>query len=739
MACIWSSSVQLTWGVAALRAIVMNMHTWASRVLKPQLQARVLQILQAEVESPKTSNETPDDEPTLQSLFASPQVNATCASKPPSSTAPTPALRNMDRSRSRLGSNSKVVGSRPVTPSSPAYPTRFIATPRAMITTTGSTSTGATPTATATPLITIGSFGTPMSTNVESQTKNTTIRRDNGSATKTGASIEAELDQMTKSFDSTTLEERADLFGSGSQFETTKVPTIFEKLCSNSKTPAQSSGATSTLFGSNDLAQQAACAKKPSLFGRASSSPLFGLPRKPVFDFGGSPSGSQLTTGSASSGRPFGFGSPARPAPTSNGSPSGSQPASGSTSSNRLFGSPGKPVSMAFGFGSTKFPTSPTEKKLLGSTNSATVPSCDGAFILGCPRSDVKSSSGASLLGPASFTSTPGAQSSISGANTSEHHGISNNLNTATTSQSGLQPFGGTEHSEKEDLGANVSISSGFKIGQQSEQRLHHNPPFGNPLECAAPGEDQSSHTIDSKSGSETAHDTEDEDADSAAHLSGEDENRTSTYRDDADDNTSVSSSDESPDVASESIVDESESELRSYDVAPSPRPRPKYLSETEQAWLIGMGSLSGYELARAPYLRTMFMARNTNRQISMLRVVLGSGCMQEDCYWLDDKDVLGEVLKLLNSTTSYCKVTRTAFREGNAYAGIAIALIMMCDNRSEAIRWRCFRETLSMRSQKACSEIILLNKSFDLTEDEWAAWEDSALQASRNYRRRRT
>jgi hypothetical protein len=151
------------------------------------------------------------------------------------------------------------------------------------------------------------------------------------------------------------------------------------------------------------------------------------------------------------------------------------------------------------------------------------------------------------------------------------------------------------------------------------------------------------------------------------------------------------------------------------------------------------MGSLSGYELARAPYLRTIFMARNTNRQISMLRVVLGSGCMQDDRYWLDDNDVLGEVLKLLNSTTRYCKVTKAGFREGRADADFVIALIMMCDNRSEAIRWRCFRETLSMRSKKVCSEIILLNKSFDLTEEEWAAWEDSALQAGRNHGRRRT
>lgn len=44
MVCIWSTSVLLTWGVASLRTIVLNMHTWASRVLKPRIQAGVYQV-----------------------------------------------------------------------------------------------------------------------------------------------------------------------------------------------------------------------------------------------------------------------------------------------------------------------------------------------------------------------------------------------------------------------------------------------------------------------------------------------------------------------------------------------------------------------------------------------------------------------------------------------------------------------------------------------------------------------
>lgn len=44
MICIWSTSVRLTWGVASLRSIILNMHVWASRVLKPKIQAGVYQV-----------------------------------------------------------------------------------------------------------------------------------------------------------------------------------------------------------------------------------------------------------------------------------------------------------------------------------------------------------------------------------------------------------------------------------------------------------------------------------------------------------------------------------------------------------------------------------------------------------------------------------------------------------------------------------------------------------------------
>ena len=45
MVCIWANSVKLTWAVAALQKIIMNMHLWASRLLKPRIQTWLFQAL----------------------------------------------------------------------------------------------------------------------------------------------------------------------------------------------------------------------------------------------------------------------------------------------------------------------------------------------------------------------------------------------------------------------------------------------------------------------------------------------------------------------------------------------------------------------------------------------------------------------------------------------------------------------------------------------------------------------
>ena len=59
MVCVWTTSVRLTWGVASLRAIIMNMHMWASRLLKPKLQSCVHRVSESLQQTCQSSSNTP--------------------------------------------------------------------------------------------------------------------------------------------------------------------------------------------------------------------------------------------------------------------------------------------------------------------------------------------------------------------------------------------------------------------------------------------------------------------------------------------------------------------------------------------------------------------------------------------------------------------------------------------------------------------------------------------------------
>ncbi|KAF1359057.1 hypothetical protein EJ07DRAFT_156417 [Lizonia empirigonia] len=73
MVCIWSTSVRLTWGVATLRAIIMNMHTWASRLLKPKLQSAILHALRQSNSTPETRKPAPVVDYDLSGIFTPPR------------------------------------------------------------------------------------------------------------------------------------------------------------------------------------------------------------------------------------------------------------------------------------------------------------------------------------------------------------------------------------------------------------------------------------------------------------------------------------------------------------------------------------------------------------------------------------------------------------------------------------------------------------------------------------------
>ncbi|KAL9617418.1 MAG: hypothetical protein Q9160_007775 [Pyrenula sp. 1 TL-2023] len=44
MSCIWSTSLELTWGAIAIRKVIQNMHIWSSRILKPNIAAAIRHV-----------------------------------------------------------------------------------------------------------------------------------------------------------------------------------------------------------------------------------------------------------------------------------------------------------------------------------------------------------------------------------------------------------------------------------------------------------------------------------------------------------------------------------------------------------------------------------------------------------------------------------------------------------------------------------------------------------------------
>lgn len=86
MVCIWSTSVRLTWGVAALRAIIMNMHTWASRLLKPKLQSAILHALRQSKLTSETRKPAPVVDDDLSGLSTPPRPTVSHAPRRPPST-----------------------------------------------------------------------------------------------------------------------------------------------------------------------------------------------------------------------------------------------------------------------------------------------------------------------------------------------------------------------------------------------------------------------------------------------------------------------------------------------------------------------------------------------------------------------------------------------------------------------------------------------------------------------------
>jgi hypothetical protein len=153
-----------------------------------------------------------------------------------------------------------------------------------------------------------------------------------------------------------------------------------------------------------------------------------------------------------------------------------------------------------------------------------------------------------------------------------------------------------------------------------------------------------------------------------------------------------------------------------------------RHLSEGDQCWLRGLGSLNGYRLATAEYLRTLFMSRNPSMQVDMIQEVVGDGPMKGDRYNINDQDLLGELLKDLNAQIpASLHITERGFNECRAKYPIKEAVSRMIRRRvTHEDRWNCFKFALSIRSRRECGR-ILCTEAFDFTTEEWQWLEWSA------------
>ncbi|CAO2657104.1 Nn.00g032300.m01.CDS01 [Neocucurbitaria sp. VM-36] len=159
-------------------------------------------------------------------------------------------------------------------------------------------------------------------------------------------------------------------------------------------------------------------------------------------------------------------------------------------------------------------------------------------------------------------------------------------------------------------------------------------------------------------------------------------------------------------------------------------------VTEDDIAWVIGLGSLNGYQLARTPYLRELFISRTPDEQLSMIRTVLGAGVMAGDRYhWFDEEDLLDDLVKEIKGILgkNFFFINRKAFINQEGWI-IRVALRRMAGPEANAqVRWRCFRKALAMRSQGVCAA-LLCSESFNFSEYEWATLENSAKHAAEAY-----
>ncbi|KAF2818062.1 hypothetical protein CC86DRAFT_461261 [Ophiobolus disseminans] len=727
MICIWSTSVQLTWGVATLQAIVMNMHTWATRLLKPRIQASVVKALRTPYISPGPQARTPDIDLASSGLFNSPEISVGAASNRMSSTSTSIACLDGDTAPVQLHRKQADVISEPASPLSlrVGKPIRRILTPRTRHRSACPSTGGTTPSLAPTRMtLSDGS----VSTDVERCAAVPTASSPRNSTKNTKALVDqADIDSITRSMGASQLDVSAEE-SSAQHYDTSKTHGgASEDGQYDGQTPEsyrRPDNDTETYHSSNSAAQQVGA--------------LLHSDQPPTFPPLSPPVTSVLDSSSVRSA-----------------SPSVDNNASG-TSPRRTGPQKQDMLRQAWNV---------KTKSLTPQHVSQTVPhphkDVTEARLSSCLRKLVEHKARLLMMletlesnleqgvNKPSQSATPDQTRNKAPSN---RFGEKARVNTDTANH--IRRASASSRSNYTSQKRTSDIERSTRSKEQSNPRRHSNPKvrmlyIGNTdiwdseskKQRDEVGKDEPDIDDDVFSEDESKRDRHSEESESAFEVDSEvSENGFS--QDESEEFASRSGSDSDSDAVERNFSQDetgesgSDSDLVSdvEDDANSTSTDGRNVTEDDVAWVIGLGSLNGHQLAQTPYLRVLFMSRTLDVQFSMIRTTVGAGAMADDRYeWFGEDDLLDDLLKEINDFFPDFLLEKKAFmRHENRKIGIALRRMRYPDADAQ-FRWRCFRKALAMRSRDVCAA-LLCSESFNFSEFEWATLENSAKHATEAY-----
>jgi hypothetical protein len=715
MVCIWSTSVRLTWGVATLRAIIVNMHTWASRVLKPRIQACAVQALKNHHASPPQKPAAPDIDLASSTIFDSPRARKQATSRIiPSTTTPTPSLKT-GRSPYHLSNSRSGITQQPASPLSlpVSPPKRITATPRIRCQSR---------TASLAPNHAMSSERRA-NTSTEPHTMIPETPRMGECTSSKDMHQNVDIDQITKSLQSSHLDDPFVERDAIKRGPTTELGRASEDKKCEYRAYEQGSGLperTEANLGNASTRRNVDASLQPN------QHPVFWHLTGPVPSIFTSLSGSNSPPQNRldCSGLLSQFQEPKFPFLLKANTPSLAKP-----HPREALESLSRPAPLLF----TSTHHRPQEKNRQKHLSSD-------------PRSVLETHPSQGLQ-----TAVEADAASITrGFATSSPRGsfISQKLcrEERTLDKTEFTTFGYRFNLENNaivrlDTDTTKHVSSADALGSSKHTSSDIN------TACTEATINTDDDGADPQSNNETSTRAVREDGSDCSDSRCDDRNdRKGGYESDCESESergrgrqndkkassrgynprSQTGSEESEE--SEYDSDQaSDSENQTNETSQSARS----ITEVDLCWLIGLGALSGRQLAQAPYLRVLFLSRERDQQVSMIKDVLEAGAIGGDCYQAFDGD-LQDLLTHLNRFVLFGNgITERDFKRDKADQCISrVSSIMASKYITDLDRWHCFRKTLILRSKEACGR-LLLSQSFDFSSDEWAELENNAKYAT--------